>query len=55
MGSMVSQIKEHNIRIIENLALRIIFGPKRDDATGDENCVINSFTYCMPRCKPNAS
>jgi hypothetical protein len=32
---LVSDIKEHRLRVFENRVLRRIFGPKRDEVTGD--------------------
>jgi hypothetical protein len=33
--------------VSENRALRAIFGPKRDEVTGDgENCIMWSFITC---------
>jgi hypothetical protein len=29
--------EERRLRVFENRALRIVFGPKRDDVTGDWN------------------
>jgi hypothetical protein len=34
--------EEHRLRVFENRVLRRIFGPKRDEVTG-ENCVRRSF------------
>jgi hypothetical protein len=40
--------EEHTLRVFENRVLRRIFGPKRDEVTGEfgENCVIRSFITC---------
>jgi hypothetical protein len=35
MRNLVSDIKEHRLREYENRVLRRIFGPKRDEVTGD--------------------
>jgi hypothetical protein len=37
--------EEHRLRVFENRVLRRIFGPKRDEVTGDwrENCITRSF------------
>jgi hypothetical protein len=38
------------LRVFENRVLRRIFGPKRDEATGDwGNCIMRSFITCTPR------
>jgi hypothetical protein len=39
---------EHRLRIFENRVLRRIFGPKRDEMTG-ENCITRSFVICTLR------
>jgi hypothetical protein len=44
--------EEHRLRVFENRVLRRIFGPKRDDVTGEEiggNCIMMSFITCTPR------
>jgi hypothetical protein len=39
--------EEHRLRVFENRVLRRIFGPKRDDVTGEgENCTEGSFIIC---------
>jgi hypothetical protein len=37
--------KKHKLRVSENRVLRRIFGPKRDEVTG-ENCIMRSSTIC---------
>jgi hypothetical protein len=42
--------EEHRLRVFENRVLMRIFGPKRDDVTGGENCIMRSFviyTLCQ--------
>jgi hypothetical protein len=39
--------EEHRLRVFENRVLRIIFGPKRDEVTGDwRSCTMGSFINC---------
>jgi hypothetical protein len=39
--------EEHRIRVFENTVLRRIFGPKRDDVTGEWiTCTMSSFIIC---------
>jgi hypothetical protein len=38
---LVSDIKEYTLRVFENRMLRRIFGPKRDEVTGDWRKVHN--------------
>jgi hypothetical protein len=39
--------KEHRLRVFENMVLRKIFGPKRDEVTGvGASCIITSFIIC---------
>jgi hypothetical protein len=41
--------EEHRLRVFENTVLRRIFGPKRDEVTGDGgNCIMTSFITCTP-------
>jgi hypothetical protein len=40
--------EEHRLRVFENRALRRIFGPKRDEVTG-ENGIMRSFVSCTLR------
>jgi hypothetical protein len=40
--------EEHTLRIFDNRVLRRIFGPKRDDVTG-ENCMMRGFITCTLR------
>jgi hypothetical protein len=40
--------EEHRLRVFENRLLRRIFGPKRDEVTG-ENCITRSFLICTLR------
>jgi hypothetical protein len=37
--------EEHTMRVFENRVLRRIFGPKRDEVTG-ENCIMRNFITC---------
>jgi hypothetical protein len=43
--------EEHRLRVIENRALRRIFGSKRDEVTGEckKNCTTRSFVICTLR------
>jgi hypothetical protein len=41
-------LTEEHKRICENGVLRITFGPKLDDATEGEICIIKSFIICTP-------
>jgi hypothetical protein len=36
---------EHGLRVFENRVPRRIYGPKRDEVTG-ENCTVRSFIFC---------
>jgi hypothetical protein len=40
--------EEHRLRVFENRVLRRIFGPRRDEVTG-ENCITRSFMICTLR------
>ena len=41
--------EERRMRVFENRALRRIFGPKRDEVTGNgEDYVTRSFMICTP-------
>jgi hypothetical protein len=40
--------EKHKLRVFENGVLRRIFGPKRDEVTG-ENCIMRSFVICALR------
>jgi hypothetical protein len=42
--------EEHRLRMSENMVLRRIFGPKRDEVTGGwKNCIMRSIiTYASP-------
>jgi hypothetical protein len=41
--------EEHRLRVFENRVLRRIFGPKRDEVTGEgENCIMRNFITCTP-------
>jgi hypothetical protein len=43
--------EEHRLRVIQNRALRTIFGPKRDEMTGDWRKLHNEELhnlYCTP-------
>jgi hypothetical protein len=37
--------EEHRLRVFENRALRIIFGPERDDEIGEVEKTLNEDTY----------
>jgi hypothetical protein len=42
--------EEHRLRVFENRVLRRIFGPKRDEVTGEwRNCITKSFVICTLR------
>jgi hypothetical protein len=42
--------EEHRLGVFENRVLRRIFGPKRDEVTGEwENCLMKSFVICNLR------
>jgi hypothetical protein len=42
--------EEHRLRVFEKRVLRRIFGPKRDEMTGEwRNCIMRSFRTCTPR------
>jgi hypothetical protein len=39
--------EEHGLRVFENRVLRRIFGPKRDELTGERgSCEVGSFKIC---------
>jgi hypothetical protein len=40
--------KERRLRVFENRVLRRMFGPKRDEVTGEsgENCIMKSLMIC---------
>jgi hypothetical protein len=39
--------EEHRLGVFENRVLRRIFGPKRDEVTGEwRNCIMKSFMIC---------
>jgi hypothetical protein len=38
--------KEHSLRVFENGVLRRIFGPKRDEVTGEWSYTVGSFIIC---------
>jgi hypothetical protein len=40
--------EEHRLRVFENRVLRRVFGPKRDEVTG-ENCIMRSIVICTLR------
>jgi len=41
--------EERRLRVFENRVLRGIFGPKRDEVTGDgENYIMRSLMICTP-------
>jgi hypothetical protein len=35
--------EEYRLRVFENRVLRRIFGPKRDEVTGEQRCTMRSF------------
>jgi hypothetical protein len=39
--------EEYRLRVFENRVLRRIFGPKKDEVTG-ECCTMRSFIFCTP-------
>jgi hypothetical protein len=41
--------EEHRLGVFENRVLRRIFGPKRDEVTNGENCIMKSFMICTLR------
>ena len=42
--------EERRLRVFENRVLRRIFGPKRDEVTGNgENYIMRSLVICIPR------
>jgi len=48
---MYNNKKEHRLRVFENRVLRRIFGPKRDEVTGDKRKLHNeelNDMYCSP-------
>jgi hypothetical protein len=41
--------EECRLRVFENKVLRRIFGPKRDEVTGEwRDCITKSFMLCTP-------
>ena len=41
--------EERRLRVFENRVLRRVFGPKRDEVTGNgENYIMKSFVICTP-------
>jgi hypothetical protein len=39
--------EKHRLRVFENRVLRMIFGPKTDEVTGEwKNCITRSFVIC---------
>jgi hypothetical protein len=39
--------EEHRLRVFENRVLRRIFGPKRDEVTGEwRKCITSNFITC---------
>jgi hypothetical protein len=41
--------EERRLKVFENRVLRRVFGPKRDEVTGNgENYIIRSFIICTP-------
>jgi hypothetical protein len=43
---LVSDIREHRLRVFEDRVLRRTFEPKRDEVMGGENCITWSFMVC---------
>jgi hypothetical protein len=42
--------EEHRLRVFENMVLRRVLGPKRDEVTGErENCIMRGFLICTLR------
>jgi hypothetical protein len=42
--------EKHRLGVIENRVLRRIFGPKRDEVTGEwRNCIMKTFMVCTFR------
>jgi hypothetical protein len=39
--------EEHILRMFENRVLRRIFGPKRDEVTGEWSCITRSFVIVL--------
>jgi len=41
--------EERRLRVFENRVLRRVFGPKRDEVTGNgENYIMMSLVFCTP-------
>jgi len=40
--------EERRLRECENRVLKRIFGPKRDEVTSGENCIMRSLIICTP-------
>ena len=41
--------EERRLKVFENRVLRRVFGPKRDEVTGNrENCIMKSLVICTP-------
>jgi hypothetical protein len=38
--------EEHRLRVFEDRVLKRIFGPKKEEATGEWSCTIRSFIFC---------
>jgi hypothetical protein len=45
-GSLISR-EEHKLRVFENRVLRRVFGPKRDEVTGEWRRVYNEGFYAL--------
>jgi hypothetical protein len=41
--------EEHRFRVVENRVLRKIFGPKRDEVTGEWRNVMKNLMICISR------
>ena len=49
LTNMISGYKERRLRVFENRMLRRVFGPKRDEVTGEwRNYIMRSFVICTP-------
>jgi len=47
---LLTMREEHKLRVFENRVLRRIFGPKRDEVTGEwRNYIMRSLLICPPQ------
>ena len=48
LGTILGE--EHTLRVFQNRVLREIFGPRRDEVTGQwrKLCIARSFIICTP-------